>query len=191
MYSVLIPAQGNDNLINVINKTEFSPEECQKIIEINEEPVPPSVYYAANQGIIDPASEYPVCRYIPFLVDYSWIYERIIKTVNEANEIYYKFNISVIKSLQILEFNQNSSFNWHLDLGKGEYSTRKLSFIIFLSANDDYQGGQLKWNPELDVSIQQQGVIAMYPSFMVSKIETVTSGKAYYLLGWADGPAFC
>jgi len=46
--------------------------------------------------------------------------------------------------LQITKYVEGNFQNWHMDMGHGRYSVRKLTFSIQLSAPEDYEGGEFE-----------------------------------------------
>ena len=74
-------------------------------------------------------------------------------------------------------------------MGPGIHETRKLSFIIGLSPAESYEGGEItfKVGPS-DTSIKlEQGNMIVFPSFILHKVEPVTKGERYVLVGWLRG----
>jgi PKHD-type hydroxylase len=189
MSYITLPFQPNNHLGAVLPVKIFTPEECRQIIEIEGEEIPPEVYEKNNKNILGETTSYPKCKFIHYEKDYKWIFEKLIPVVNETNQKYFNFNISLIKDVQVLEFSGDAYFDWHMDIGKGNTSTRKLSLIIYLSDTDDYQGGVVQWLQSVSIP-NEPGTMVFFPSFLPYKIWPVTSGRSYFMVAWADGPAF-
>ena len=83
-------------------------------------------------------------------------------------------------------------YNWHIDLGTGRFSRRKLSLTVQLSAADAYEGGDLEFHLSgLDrVQMRQQGALIAFPSFHEHRITPVTRGERFSLVAWVDGPPY-
>lgn len=83
-------------------------------------------------------------------------------------------------------------YDWHIDLGNGRFSRRKLSLSIQLSPPDDYEGGDLEFHLSgLDrARMRQQGTLIAFPSFHEHRVAPVTRGQRYSLVAWVDGPPF-
>jgi len=83
-------------------------------------------------------------------------------------------------------------YDWHIDLGTGRFSRRKLSLSVQLSAADAYEGGDLEFHLSgLDhVKMRQQGTLIAFPSFLEHRVTPVTRGERFSLVGWVDGPPY-
>ena len=83
-------------------------------------------------------------------------------------------------------------YDWHIDLGIGRFSRRKLSVSVQLSPADAYDGGDLEFHlTGLDrVSMRQQGTLVAFPSFLQHRVTPVTRGERYSLVAWIDGPPY-
>ena len=119
-----------------------------------------------------------------------------MRHVEMANQDYYNFDISYLDKLQLLEYTENCFFDWHIDIaGKNNInSTRKINALIFLSNQNDYQGGQLTFNlskfskkPEIN---QEQGTLVLFPSHLAHRVSPVTSGIRYSLSAIVHGNTF-
>jgi PKHD-type hydroxylase len=69
---------------------------------------------------------------------------------------------------------------------------RKLTFVVQLSAPDDYDGGTLETNADGIVrqASRAVGSALMFPSFVLHRVAPVTRGERYSLTLWSHGPAF-
>jgi len=83
-------------------------------------------------------------------------------------------------------------YDWHIDLGTGRFSRRKISLSVQLSAADAYEGGNLEFHLSgLDrVKMRQQGTLIAFPSFLEHRVTAVTRGERFSLVAWADGPPY-
>jgi len=83
-------------------------------------------------------------------------------------------------------------YDWHIDLGTGRFSRRKLSLSVQLSAGDSYDGGDLEFHMSgLDhESMRQQGTLIAFPSFHEHRVTPVTRGERFSLVAWVDGPPY-
>jgi hypothetical protein len=189
MGFITLPFQANNHLNTVVPLKLFTPEECRKITEIKGEEIPPEVFEKNNKIILGETKTYPKSRYIHFEKENGWVFEKLVPLVNETNNKYFNFNINILKDLQILEFSGDAYFDWHLDIGKGNLSTRKLTIIIFLSDLNDYQGGVVQWLHPHSFTVEP-GTIIFFPAFLPYRIWPVTSGSSSLMVAWADGPSF-
>lgn len=118
------------------------------------------------------------------------IIEELSKYINEVNK-YFNFDISYIKDLQIVKCSEMSEFDWRTDIQSN--STRKISFIVFLSDLKDYDGGQITFSmiePKVDEVFQKKGTILFFPSIRPYMSELIKKGNRYTLIGWVYGNAF-
>lgn len=83
-------------------------------------------------------------------------------------------------------------YTWHIDLGTGRFSRRKLSLSVQLSPADAYDGGDLEFHLSgLDrQAMRQQGTMIAFPSFHEHRITPVTRGERFSLVAWVDGPPY-
>lgn len=88
-----------------------------------------------------------------------------------------------------MQYNEGGQYNWHTDVGPGPASIRKLSLVVFLSKEQDYEGGRLRLKNEQQFS-QVQGTVIVFPSYLMHAVEPVTRGVRYTLVSWACGPLF-
>lgn len=82
--------------------------------------------------------------------------------------------------------------DWHVDLGQGVNSSRKLAFTIQLSEPDSYEGGELSFhNMDLDKAVVRQiGNMTIFPTYWLHQVSPVTRGVRYAIVGWVHGPSF-
>jgi len=93
--------------------------------------------------------------------------------------------------LQYTVYGPEQHFDWHMDLGPGATSTRKLSMTIQLSGNDDYTGGALEFvNAPAMHEARAMGAATFFPSYLAHRVTPVETGTRRSLVAWACGPAF-
>jgi PKHD-type hydroxylase len=171
----------------------FSPEECLKIINCPDASEKQSIY--TELGKHDPTVKDIKARYLRRTPDTIWIWDRVFKHIWQINQEYYNFNISFLTDMHILQYQETSAFDWHIDITQNEaFSTRKISVVIFLSDRKDYEGGQLLLSlsddPNAPMAVMNQGTLIAFPSYQIHKVEPVTRGTRYTLVAWAHGDSF-
>ena len=123
----------------------------------------------------------------------GWPYTIINELLQFVNKEKYKFDCTGILDNdlpQILKYEENDYFDWHIDVGN-EYPTRKLSFIIQLSDEKDYEGGDIEMlNAKLTPLSKKQGSVIIFPSYLTHKIKKITKGTRYSIVGWIHGNSF-
>ena len=71
-------------------------------------------------------------------------------------------------------------------------SHRKLSIIVQLSDEDEYEGGDINLkigSRDLDLPKKKGGVI-VFPSFILHRVLPVTKGSRKSLVSWISGPNY-
>ena len=174
-------------------------------------------YYWFNGGftsdevdkIIEDAKEYPFIKalvvdeentdkfrksnikWLPFDSKWEWVIDRIMTQVVEANNIIWNFDLkAIIDNIQYTEYDGNGGhYDWHLDIGPGSISHRKISIVIQLSDPDDYVGGDLEIMnaSEKTVIPRGKGNVVIFPSFLLHRVVPLTSGKRKSLVLWVGG----
>lgn len=127
---------------------------------------------------------------IPPGPDTLWVFERIGNVVGRANANTFRFQLDGQMSMDVLEYDPSGYFDWHVDIGAGIFSTRKLSIVTFLTAPEDYEGGNLCFMDQGEPLRLARGTLALFPSYLLHKVEPVTRGTRHTLVSWAHGPAF-
>lgn len=187
IYNISVTEQ-----IHTANFTPLlKPKECQEIIDKFtlskpydakvSEPGFASVQDKKRQTLVHP---------IPYSKDSQYLYELIADRVGRCNMSVYDFDINgIYTDLQLLEYNEGGHYDWHMDIGPGEAAHRKLSVIIQLSSPDDYEGGEVLFKAsEVERELpKDQGQIAIFPSYILHKVNPITKGKRYALVSWVLG----
>ena len=126
---------------------------------------------------------------IPQLEETQWLYEIVADRVGRCNMVEFQFNVAgIFGDMQMLEYNVGSHYDWHVDIGPGEAAYRKLSVIIQLSNPDDYEGGEVVFNAGTERELpRDRGQIAVFPSWVLHKVNPVTKGTRYSLVTWVQG----
>lgn len=126
--------------------------------------------------------------------DTEWLYSKIASVVSFVNTVYFKYDIAgIVHNLQLMEYSCQSDLNghydWHVDMGNGSLSLRKISLTIQLSDERDYDGCDLLINnngSEIRAS-KERGSIHLFPSYMLHKVTPIERGKRYSLVIWVHG----
>ena len=113
----------------------------------------------------------------------------LVDYCNNINDQFWKFNIEKHDPFQFLSYGVGDHYKWHLDIGKGKHSTRKLSIVIPLSSEESYEGGELLIKiGEKEISVPlKQGHAILFPSYILHKVTAVTKGRRFMLVGWMKG----
>lgn len=170
----------------------LTPEQCDEVIE-----------YAKMQKMYDGAvGEAHVVEnnlrkskvvFLPPTPTMSPIYGRLTDVVNHLNDQFFKFDLhSFSEHLQFTQYNApDGNYNWHVDRAY-QMITRKLSIIVQLSDENDYDGGDFQiFRHETPLSLsRKRGTLIAFPSYVVHRVSAVTKGTRHSLVGWINGKPF-
>ena len=117
------------------------------------------------------------------------LYSKIESYCLDRNNEFWNFELEGQDPIQFLLYEVGDHYKWHLDIGKGKHSLRKLSIVIPLSSGESYEGGGLLvkiGGKEISVPLKQ-GCPIVFPSYILHKVTPVTKGKRFMLVGWMKG----
>ena len=167
----------------------FSSEEVDKIVNDSLE------YEFKRAVIIDEENTDKIrksnIKWLPFDSKWEWVIDKIMSQVTEANNTIWNFDLkSIIDNIQYTEYDGNGGhYDWHLDIGPGSISHRKISIVIQLSDPNDYVGGdlQIMTGSEYVTIPRGKGNVAIFPSFLLHRVVPLTSGNRKSLVLWVGG----
>lgn len=120
-----------------------------------------------------------------------WIYHRLGVLFAQANRHYGLELFGLIEALQYTVYGPGQRFDWHIDLGSGQTSARKMSMMVQLSDPADYSGGALEFiNAASPPAAREAGAATVFPSYLAHRVAPVQTGVRRSLVAWAYGPAF-
>ena len=132
--------------------------------------------------------------------DLSWFFEKTAALIENINDNFYQYDLWGFEGFQYTEYSQKDDrYGYHMDMITGDNvpeslrATRKLSFILILSDPNEYTGGQLDFNlseENLLIPEQKKGRVIAFPSFMLHRVNPVTSGSRKSIVIWITGPKF-
>ena len=145
-------------------------------------------------------------KWLDFNKNFEWLYYKTLDQIHLYNSLYWNFKLGEFKEpFQYTEYNSlyQGKYDWHLDLGQGKTSLRKISLTIQLSSPKEYEGGSLqlfdrglnkgKYNndefPVLDIQ-KGLGNATFFPSFFPHRVTPVTKGIRRSLVLWVGGFTF-
>jgi PKHD-type hydroxylase len=167
----------------------FSSEEVDKIVN-------DSLEYEFKRAIIIDEENTDKFRksnikWLPFDSKWEWVIDKIMSQVTEANNTIWNFDLkSIIDNIQYTEYDGNGGhYDWHLDIGPGSISHRKISVVIQLSDPNDYVGGdlQIMTGSEYTTIPRGKGTVVIFPSFLLHRVVPLTSGNRKSLVLWVGG----
>ena len=130
-------------------------------------------------------------KWLPFDSKWEWVIDKIMSQVTEANKTIWNFDLkSIIDNIQYTEYEGNGGhYDWHLDIGPGSISHRKISITIQLSDPEEYVGGdlQIMTGSEHTTVPRGKGTVVVFPSFLLHRVVPLTSGNRKSLVLWVGG----
>jgi tetratricopeptide (TPR) repeat protein len=160
----------------------FSSAECERVI-------------ALHQGTGALRSTFPGVRdsdlfWVQRITETEWIFQRVWDIVTLYNSKY-RFALSGdMGGLQLTRYTAGQRYDWHMDLGDGPPSLRKISVVIELAAGG-YEGGgtEVFYGEGRDNRIALgTGDALVFPSFIMHRALPVHSGTRWTLVSWLTGP---
>lgn len=165
----------------------LSPDECRRVVEIGEA-------LPATKGGVEAGDHlYRVSNiaWIEASPETHWLFHKLGMAFLTANRSYRFELVGLVDALQYTVYGPGQYFEWHLDLGPGQTSARKLSMTVQLSAPDDYDGGGLEFvNAATNEQARWQGAATVFPSYLAHRVVSVTRGVRRSLVAWASGNTF-
>jgi PKHD-type hydroxylase len=165
----------------------LSPDECRNVIAMGEAlprtdgrvELGEAAYRVSHIAWIEPSAQT------------HWLFHKLGVLFSQAAK-HYGFELTgFIDALQFTKYGPEQHFDWHMDLGPGATSARKLSMTIQLSANDDYTGGELEFvNAPAMHEARAMGAATFFPSYLAHRVTPVATGVRRSLVAWACGPTF-
>ena len=123
--------------------------------------------------------------------DTLWVYQRLATIVAWVNQAFQFELLGFADALQYAQYGPGHKFDWHVDIGAGAASNRKLSLTVQLSGESAYEGGGLQFISAPDtVSPKMRGTAILFPSYLAHRVSDVTGGLRCSLVGWAAGVPF-
>jgi PKHD-type hydroxylase len=131
----------------------------------------------------------------------TWLFDKLLNVSKFVNDNGFNFELAGFHYFQYTKYNGlGTQYDFHSDMRMDNYPTmsdvasRKLSFSLVLSDNNDYEGGEFQikhpWGDYLETVPQTKGRIIAFPSFMIHRVSALTSGVRKSVVFWALGPRF-
>lgn len=185
-----VPCTTNDQLTLIATaKGYFTAEECQRIIEISQSS-------EFKDGTIGQDNSRASLRKSNVTClrpgdDTKWLFEKLGKALMHMNQNSYHYNLKgFYEGVQIARYEDSGEYGWHVDIGPGENSTRKLSMSVQLTDGPEYEGGNLEFTNVSQQSERGIGSLIVFPSFLTHRVTPVTSGTRHSMVAWVHGDAF-
>ena len=166
----------------------FSTEECERIIKI-----------ANNKGLVKGVTSSnsnvrssEVC-WLYSTDDLEWVFKKLTDVILDLNERFFKFDIfGLNEGLQFTNYKAPSDkYGKHIDRRYMDL-IRKLSLSVQLTNPKDYEGGELiLYESEVGTTMEkEQGILVLFPSYILHEVKPVTKGERNSLVSWVTGKQF-
>jgi PKHD-type hydroxylase len=168
----------------------FTPEECQKIIELGKEFNDATVNSGENGKINKHIRDSRTC-WLNWSQETDWIFQKLSQVVLDANNHFWNFQLTgFLEPLQLTHYSVDQFYNWHTDNGGGNFSKRKLSLVVQLTDPSAYEGGELELMPPKTTVNKEQGTVIVFPSYVTHRVLPVLSGERHSLVAWVSGDPY-
>jgi PKHD-type hydroxylase len=166
----------------------FSADECRQIVEFGD------ALPQADAKVEDHRLAHYRAGQLSWIAPHPatfWLFHKLAVLFNEVNAHFSFELLGLLDSPQFTVYGAGDHFNWHVDIGAGAASLRKLSMTVQLTDGAQYEGGDLEFHDELDPRVQRAlGTATVFPSYLAHRVTPITSGTRRSLVAWACGPSF-
>lgn len=119
------------------------------------------------------------------------MYQRLATIVVWVDQAFQFDLLGFADALQYTQYGPGHKFDWHVDIGAGAASNRKLSITVQLSEESAYEGGGLQFITAPDMTMSKvRGTAILFPAYLAHRVSDVTSGLRCSLVRWAAGAPF-
>lgn len=170
----------------------FSDSEIADIIKVGNALVP--VDATINKTVVNTEIRKAIVSWIGLTPDSQFIYDKMGYITRQLNGQFFEFDLyGFVEDLQYTVYQTSDAhYDWHMDKGVSDSSPRKLSLVLQLSDENEYEGGDLELmtgNEVIKVK-KQKGLVYVFPSWILHRVTPVTAGTRKSLVMWVAGPKF-
>jgi PKHD-type hydroxylase len=166
---------------------QFSAEECDRVIALHEKQGALRSRMPQGDGSFIRDSD---LFWVPRTAETNWIFDRIWQSTTLYNSRYGFELFAEMGQLQLTRYTKGQLYNWHMDLGEGPMSLRKISVVVELGAGQYEGGGTEVFYGEGTCNRIALGCgdALLFPSFIMHRALPVQSGTRWTLVSWLTGP---
>jgi len=185
------PMEFTDSTNYYFYEQGFSKEELELIeSSVSEIPWQKAVAVGGGEDIRDSR-----IKWVPQNEQWRWLYKKLCDMAIQANDALWKFDLNQIpEQIQYTEYNAPSGhYDWHVDIGPGVLSCRKISITVQLSEPDEYEGGELQLfrggssdGPHTE-ALKKAGCVFIFPSYLMHRVKPITDGTRKSFVLWLGG----
>lgn len=113
---------------------------------------------------------------------------RMIKQAHDLKDPLAYTYYNEIVNPRVASYTDGGHYDWHVDLTHLDNKRTDLSFTIFLNSPQDYEGGEMLIQM-VGRNFQLKGdagMMVVYPSGMLHKVNPVTDGNRLVIVGWLN-----
>ena len=170
-----------------VYRRRFDPEECQAIIQLHRlNPAMPSKMWGAGGSTLRDSDLF----WIPRRTDTEWIFCRLREIITQYNRDYNFELAEEFGQAQLTRYRTGQHYQWHMDLGSGQLSLRKITAVIELTSKELMTGGGIEvfYGQSVDNKVDLDiGDVIVFPSFVMHRALVVQGGTRWSLVFWLNG----
>lgn len=182
--------------LNAYWSNGFSVDEITQIIVAGDQKVVGDAQVGIGEGSVNPDIRRSRVGWLTYN-DLPWLYDRMGWILRKLNGQFFQFDITGFHEdfqFTIYQSTNQGKYDWHMDKGYSPDGTppRKLSMVMMLSQPDEYVGGDLELmtGSEPIQLNKEQGIVHIFPSWVLHRVTPVTKGTRRSLVIWSCGKAF-
>lgn len=167
----------------------FTDEELDELVSYGDslEKAPGTV---GSEGAVRDGMRRSTVSWIPY--DH-WVTERFAWIGRQLNSRYFGFELwGACEMIQFTTYGAGGDhYDWHQDMGES-VAPRKLSLVLLLSDEKDYDGGVLQlYHSQVPEDLpRKRGTVYAFPSWTLHRVTPVTRGTRRSLVSWICGEQF-
>ena len=173
----------------------FTKEECNRIVSHFQEAYPSSASVGGGgDGAIKREIRSADIFNIENTKEHRWIFDKVATIVSIVNNDHFDYDlVGITHSLQLIRYDANEDipghYDWHVDAGRGEAATRKISLTVQLTDPYKYKGCDLEVfdHGGQITAPRDQGAVSLFPSYMPHRVTPIQQGERYALVIWVHG----
>jgi PKHD-type hydroxylase len=160
----------------------FTPDECKKVLGMKKR------WKAGETRNKDKKHRHSKVSWIRQTDETVWIYNKLIWAMDSLNKSFLHLDWDQwIEDIQLTRYSPGDHYTWHMDVGAGKDTSRKLSCSVLL--NNSYKGGEFEFFTGSEPSSLPNAVgkVIVFPSYTLHRVCPVTKGVRYSLVAWGHG----
>tara|TARA_R100001594_G_C4003144_1_gene255257 strand:+ start:34 stop:615 length:582 start_codon:yes stop_codon:yes gene_type:complete len=180
-------------IVQTTGEPLFTPEQCRSIIDAgrSQPKIDAKVGTTDGSAALDTKVRTSHISWIPFKL-MPQMYKKIESVMLQTNGNHFGFDrMKLTEYAQYTEYPEGGFYDWHVDNDvdcSKEPPVRKISMTCLLSAESEFEGGDLELQSKGKVAKIKQGHAVFFASFIRHRVAPVTKGNRKSLVMWFGGP---